>query len=241
MTMREVVRPPTLTETVATAIQEAILRGDLRPGEPLHEVELSKNLNTSRGTVREALRLLQREGLVEVFVYRGAFVTELSPRRIWEIYTLRAKLEPYALRLALEAKACTPEDLAGLKNYLHKMGESERSDDYQGLITADMDFHCLLASRSGHALLINMLDNLRTLTLLFILNTKLYRSDMVADEVSHQAILDVILTGDPEAAEATLARHITDSGTSLLRRMAEVGMTVGNPLALDQGSQLTRT
>ena len=69
-------------------------------GRGLPEIALATELNTSRGTVREALRMLADRGLVDVFPRRGAFVSQLSPRAIWEITSLRALLEPYAARLA---------------------------------------------------------------------------------------------------------------------------------------------
>src|SRR5208283_1850229 len=99
------VRPPTLTATVVDHIRAAIVQGQFAPGAPLHEVDLCNLLGVSRGTVREALRQLRDENLVEIVPHRGACVTTLSPRRAWEIYTLRAQLEPYAVRLAIEREA----------------------------------------------------------------------------------------------------------------------------------------
>ena len=89
-------RPPTLTATVADSIREGIFRGELHPGKPLREVELAEALDVSRGTVREALRQIQDESLVEVIPHRGAFVTNLTPKMADELHTIRALIEPLA-------------------------------------------------------------------------------------------------------------------------------------------------
>ena len=83
--MERLNRPPTLTAATAQNIQQAILRGDFAPGDALREADLSENLGVSRGTVREALRLLHQEGaLVEVIPHRGAFVIQLTVERAKE-------------------------------------------------------------------------------------------------------------------------------------------------------------
>ncbi|MCP4536946.1 MAG: GntR family transcriptional regulator, partial [Chloroflexi bacterium] len=85
----QLVRPPTITKAVADTLREAILCGELEQGEPLREVELSQSLDVARGTLREALRMLQEDGLVETISHRGTFVTKLSARKVREVYTMR--------------------------------------------------------------------------------------------------------------------------------------------------------
>src|ERR1041384_4635649 len=96
-------RPETLTGAVARHISDAIVRGEYPPGSNLPEVSLARELETSRGTVREALRMLAAGGLVEIIPPGGVFASQLSARATWEITSLRAILEPYGARLALEA------------------------------------------------------------------------------------------------------------------------------------------
>jgi len=228
--MEELDRPPTLTSAAANQIKQEIFRGNLLPGEPLHEVELSKSLNISRGTVREALRLLQQEGLTEVIPYRGAFVAKLSPQKVKEIYTLRALLEPYAVRLSMECNSFDPDYLEEMRSLVRKMGEYEETGDYAATIETDIKFHEMSSQRCGHQLILDILLNLQSLTLLFILNTKLYRSDMVSDEVSHQAIFDVLLSGDPHLAEDVVSKHIYDAGSSLIKRMEEIDWQADKPI-----------
>lgn len=224
--MKQVDRPPTLVAAAADSIRYGILRGELLPGQSLPEVELSKTLNISRGSVREALRLLQQDGLVEVFPYRGAFVARLSPQRVEEIYTLRCLLESYAVRLSIENQAYAESDLQEMKMLVERLGELERSEDTSEAIQTDMQFHDVICRRCNHGLLLDMLKNLQSLTVMFILNTKLYRSDMVPDDVSHQALYDGILSGDAVLAAEMVRKHIFDAGSSLVRRMQEAEQIV---------------
>jgi len=216
-------RPPTLVEAVTETLRKEILKGNFLPGAALQEVELSKMLNISRGTVREALRQLNQEGIVEIIPYRGAFVTELPAQRVKEIYTLRVLLEPYAVRLSMENQVFTEDYLEEMRLLVVRMGELEKAGDYNATIEADIKFHEMSCQRCGHELILETLHNLQSLTLMFILATKLYRSDMVSDEVSHQAIFDGIASGDPDLAEEIVRKHINDAGTSLVRRMEELG------------------
>ena len=221
--MMRVSRPPTLTAATAKNIQDAILRGDFAPGEPLPEADLRKRLEVSRGAVREALRLLQQQGgPIEIIPHRGAFVTKLSLERAKEIYTLRSLLEPHAVRLAMEQQAYRPPDLLELEKLIQRLEELEREGNNSELIETDLEFHRVFTRRCSHQLLLEVVGNLQSQTLILIFNTKLYRSDMVPDSVSHRAILEGIRSGDPLAAEEIVRKHIVDAGTSLVKRMEEV-------------------
>lgn len=226
-------RPPTLVDVVADHLRKEIMTGNLKPGTALPEVDLSKSLNVSRGTVRDALHRLDQEGLVRIFPHRGAYVAKLNAQKIKEIYTLRAMLEPTAVRFSMENGIFTPEYLEELRQLVKLMGELDKSGDYQRTIEADIRFHEMTCSHCGHELLVDFLKNLQSLTLMFILTTKLYRSDMVSDEVSHQAIFDGIATGNPALAEDIVRKHINDAGSSLVRRMAEIDRESDNPNKLE--------
>src|SRR5262245_46007962 len=87
---------PTLLSAVTRAVEEAIVRGEFPPGGALREVFLAGRFKASRGTVREALRALSEQGLVEMHSRRGAVVPQLSPQRARQIFSLRAVLESFA-------------------------------------------------------------------------------------------------------------------------------------------------
>jgi DNA-binding GntR family transcriptional regulator len=218
----EFVRPPTLTAAAAAKLRDAILSGDLAPGSPLREVDLSQFLDISRGTFREALRLLQEEGLVDIVPHRGASVTRLTPDKVQEICSLRAVLESYAVRLALQKKAYSESDLDQMKSLVKRLGELEHEGNILETVRTDMELHRLMCEKSAHRLLLQVLDRLRSLHMLFILNTKLYDSDMTSDEASHQSVLDAVLCGDPEQGAAVMREHIQQAGAWLLDRMKQV-------------------
>ncbi|HEY4634484.1 MAG TPA: GntR family transcriptional regulator, partial [Candidatus Limnocylindrales bacterium] len=94
-------RPETLTEAVEKHIRDAIVHGDFAPGSALPEVRLAEELGTSRGTVREALRALEDQGLVDVLPHKGSFVSKVTKRKARELYSLRVVLEAFAVRLAV--------------------------------------------------------------------------------------------------------------------------------------------
>jgi DNA-binding GntR family transcriptional regulator len=220
--VKEIVRPQTLTSAVVDAIRDSILRGDVQPGEPLREVELGQLLNTSRGTIREALRQLQSQGLVEVIPYRGAFVTQLSTQKIKEISSMRSLLEPYAVRLAMENRAYTDDVIDSLRQLIQTLAELESAGNYSELISTDIEFHRLLVEGCQHELLLHMLEELRALTYLFIFHTKLYHSDRADEDITHTAILQSILSGDPAHAERVVKEHILEAGESLIKRLDEM-------------------
>jgi DNA-binding GntR family transcriptional regulator len=218
--MKRLKRPPTLVEAAAESIREAIFRGDFHPGQPLRENELSQNLNISRGTVREALRLLKNEnGLVESIPYRGTYVAKLTPVKVKEIYTLRALLESYAVRIAIENGAYTKTDISELRKLVARLGELKKSKDYAEDIKTDMKFHHMISRCCDHKLLLGVLNNLQSQILIFILSTKLYQSEPESQDISHQAILDGILSNDSGVAAQIVQKHITDAGSSLTERM----------------------
>jgi DNA-binding GntR family transcriptional regulator len=215
--VQEIERPPTLTDTVKDAIRENVFRGQLAPGEPLREVSLAESLGVSRITVREALRRLHEDGLVELFPHRGAFVTELSPRRAREVYSFRALVEPYAVQLALESEAYCKEDLDRLEALAERLGEMERGEpSVYDTAGADIEFHHLACSRADHGLLMEALERLQSQTWLFLLNTRIHDAVDYLDAPSHLDIAAAIRSGDPKLAGATLREHIERAGKVLL-------------------------
>jgi DNA-binding GntR family transcriptional regulator len=216
-------RPPTLTTTVAESIRNSIFKGDLPPSDPLREMELSEALGVSRSTVREALRLLHEEKLVEIIPHRGAFVIKLSKPTARELYTLRAILEPYALRLAMADQSFEAADLARLDQLAQQLNELEQAPDTTfETVRTDLELHELIVRRSRHELLISMYKSLRSLTGLYVSHFKLFETDAYAAAPSHTAISRSIREGDAEKASRILEEHISRSGAALLDRMEDV-------------------
>src|SRR5512132_248424 len=166
-------RPETLTTAVTSYIRRAIVDGHFAPGSRLSEVALASELDTSRGTVREALRTLVDGGLIEAIPHRGVFVTQLSVRATWEITSLRALLEPYASRLALEAAGNDPAMRADVQAAFDGLKDAVRTGDPVTVADADVAFHHAVFARCGHAMLLRDLENLQSLARRVVLTNQI--------------------------------------------------------------------
>ena len=195
--LKEIDRPPTVRETVASALREAIWRGDLKPGQPLLEADLSRSLKVARGTLREAFRVLQRERLVEEFPHRGVFVATLSSRKIEELYSLRELLEPFAVGLAIKNEAYGEPELLKIEQALQQLGEAEQRGDEFEMTRADVDFHRLICAPSNHELLLDILRNMQSLsTLCIIASYRTVNPPELRQEREHRQILNAIRSGE---------------------------------------------
>ena len=220
--MPKIERPGTLTSQVVAYIREAVIRGEFEPERPLPEVRLAQELETARVTVRVALRALADLGLVEIVPHRGAFVSALSPRNAWEIFSMRAVLESYAARLALEAGPLAPHVFDDLEAILGRIGETAEDGDPMDLIEAVMDFHMAIALQSGHGLLVSQLETLGTQTRRLIFYTKLFGSDPLSEVDSHRALLEALRQGDVREVERVIFDHHMASADRLVARMNDL-------------------
>jgi DNA-binding GntR family transcriptional regulator len=230
--IRKVERPATLADLTARSIRDAIFADTFKPGEPLREEKLSESLGVSRNTVREALRILQDDGLVEIIPHQGAFLVRTSARTIEEVYALRIVLEPYLVRYALE-NACYNQDyLKGLEDLLSQMGNFEGKDDVLSTIKVDQRFHQLMCEPSDLQLMLAALKSVGYLTRVCMINLKLHSADLVADELQHREILDAIRQGDPVHGEQVVRKHLENARDQLLGRMTAgsgEGLAEGGP------------
>jgi DNA-binding GntR family transcriptional regulator len=215
-------RPETLTTAVATFIRDAIVHGQLKPGQRMPEVALAAQLETSRGTVREALRALADSGLVEVVPRRGAFVSQLSVRATWEITSMRALLEPYAARLALEAAGSDPAYHREIEDAFEALRSVVTRPDPDPLAVADADiaFHRAVYAHCGHEMLLGQLANLAVLSRRIVLTNQIHSADAPTLVAQHAPIVDAITVRDPELLEAAMRTHVIEGGELLMTRMA---------------------
>jgi DNA-binding GntR family transcriptional regulator len=213
-------RPETLTGAVARHISDAIVRGDYSPGSNLPEVALARELDTSRGTVREALRMLAAGGLVEIIPHRGVFVSQLSLRATWEITSLRAILEPYAARLALEAAGTDPDLVAEVDRAYDALKVAVRSGDPLVVADADIGFHRAVFARCDHQMLLSRLEALQVLSRRLVLLGEIYASDGPAVVRQHAPIAAAVRAGKSEALETAVRSHVIEAGELLMEQMA---------------------
>lgn len=213
-------RPETLTTAVTSYIRTSIVDGLFAPGSRLSEIALASELNTSRGTVREALRALADGGLIEVIPHRGVFVTQLSVRATWEVTSLRALLEPYASRLALEAESSNASFLGEVLAAFDGLKAAVATADPVTVADADVAFHRAVFARCGHAMLLSQLDTLQSLSRRVVLTNQIASADAPTLIAQHQPIADAVELRDPELLEAAVRTHVIEGGELLMTRMA---------------------
>jgi DNA-binding GntR family transcriptional regulator len=222
--LAEIRRKP-LRHTVRTRIEEAIVQGVFKGGEKLNEAELSRSLGVSRGLLREALRELETSGVLVSIPYRGTFVKEWTPRSVWELYTLRANLEEFAVELAV--KKAGDEDLEELAELVQAMNQAAQAEDAAELVELDLRFHERLHQMTGHRLLQQHLQGLAGQTRVFIIATKAFYSPFASLEeaaASHNPILEALRQRDAQMAREAINEHIRQVGERYVRQLeAEEG------------------
>jgi DNA-binding GntR family transcriptional regulator len=187
-------------------IREMIVTLELPPGSVIDERELAERLGVGRTPIRQALRRLAGERLVDVYARRGTLVAPVNVRDLASLAELRRELESFAARLAAERlTAADRADLAGLRDELERApADSERS-----LIELDQRIHRRVHEAAHNPFLESALDAIYVLSLriwLLVLD-RVQRLDDAVQE--HRELLDAILAGDGERAHAVMRRHVT--------------------------------
>lgn len=144
-------RAAPLSEVALTAIRDAIMLGRLAPGEAINQVDLARQLGISRSPLREALRQLEKEGLVSHVPYRGTIVAPLTARHVAELQSLRRLLEGFALEQLV--RNGTEADLELLERLVQQMERYAENGDAAELTRADAAFHDNIFRLSRHELL----------------------------------------------------------------------------------------
>jgi DNA-binding GntR family transcriptional regulator len=201
-----------ISSVVADALREAIFRGVFKRGEPLRQDAIAKQFTVSQVTVREALRLLADEGVVEIAPRRGAIVASLSPDEVDEIVELRIALE--TLLVARAIPRLTEEDFAAAQKIISKLDKTRTMNDQ---LTLNIEFHGCLYAKAGRPRTLALYDKLRLafepyLRLLWARSD--YKSHSQAD---HRKILALCKQRDVKSAQSVLAEHIAKTGQEIFQ------------------------
>jgi DNA-binding GntR family transcriptional regulator len=204
-----------LGDDVADRLREAILHGELQAGQHLREEELAERLQVSRGPVRDAFVVLEREGLIRSSRHRGVQVVELTLDDLHEIYTLRSALEPLAVSLAIERG--TESDLAEIEAALAEF-TAALSPRMSERTAADLDvrFHDAIYRAAQHERLYGVWSNLRMPAYWFMLSRNVASAQWRAETASgHTLIVATIRDGNAEAAREATSEHIRTGFTRI--------------------------
>lgn len=219
--MHPLERPETLTEAVVRHVRDAIVRGDYEPGTALPEIRLAEELGTSRGTVREALRSLEDQGLVDILPHRGSFVSQVTKDRARDLYVVRAALEGLAVRLAVEAGNLSGDGRIVVEACLIAMEDAGRSGDPMAMIESERALHREIWSRCPNRLVLEYLVNLQAQTRRLLLYNKAFRASPTDELAAHADLVAAVLSGDPERAENAVRSHVQASAAIVLAMMPE--------------------
>jgi DNA-binding GntR family transcriptional regulator len=202
----------TLSDYVADQLRQAIFSGQFLPQQRLVEQEIAESMQTSRGPVRDALKILENERLVERQSHRGAFVAQLKPEDFMEIQTLREALETLAIRYAI--KNASNDQIKLLERLVKDMDELAQSDYSQVEATdLDLEFHLTLCKISGHKRVKNAWEAMSGQTRLVLLKHNIdYPQNLRERMVSwHQKIVEALYSRNQDAAIKELRTHMAAS------------------------------
>jgi DNA-binding GntR family transcriptional regulator len=229
-------------EHVHRMIRESILNGSLTPGETMSQVALADELGVSRTPLREALRMLQGEGLILSEPNRRVRVAPLSLADVEELYAIRIPLEVTALRLSIARMA--PEDIAELEGYMAAMAHFAAAEDYARWYVPHQAFHRGLTQRAGarfDALLLQLFDHAERYRRMHFGHQ--FNEQSITD---HREILDACKAADADLASALLGRHLARTAygiaeivdpdyelTALRLVLADLQTTTGHETAVE--------
>ncbi|MGQ7279190.1 GntR family transcriptional regulator [Brevibacillus thermoruber] len=205
---RMIKRSETLQEQVYEYLREQILFGGLAPGQRLIEERLCEETGVSRSPIREAIRRLEKDGLVVVQAQGGVTVYQPTLDDFTSLFECRLHLEPAAARFAAERR--TEEELADLQELSARMADIARESDARRTHELHFAFHQRVAEASKNPYMAKIMNDLKVLISFYrnaILQVHPQRPETVISE--HAAILDAIRRRDGDAAAASMAEHIT--------------------------------
>lgn len=202
-----------LRDVVFNTLREAILKGELKSGERLMELHLADQLGVSRTPIREAIRMLEQEGLAVTVPRKGAQVARMTEKEMEDVLIIRDTLDQLAVRLACDN--ITDEQLRSLQSARRSFENSIKSGKLKKIAEADVTFHDVIYKASDNTKLENMLNNLRE-------QMYRYRFEYLKRDKSyptllqeHQEIVEAIRNKDKDLAASVMSRHVLNQAVAI--------------------------
>lgn len=205
-----------LREQALASLRTAITSGQIQPETQMVETELSEQLGISRGTLREAMRQLQQEGLLVARSRGRLFVRRLGPKEIRDVYAVRASLEALAAAL-LAAQVDRTESVAELRTFLAGMGRAVDEQNLEQRIESDLAFHRAMCRLTGNDSLVHTWEGLEGSIRMSIMYAGLERAVGNMDVPRHDAIVAAIESGDRATATAAVHEHMAWAASNLIQ------------------------
>ncbi len=195
-----------LRDVVFHTLREAILKGELKPGERLMELQLASRLGVSRTPIREAIRMLELEGLAVTMPRKGAEVAKMTEKDMEDVLKIRKALDELAVGLACDNM--TEEELKQLYVALKNFEESIRSGDVKQIAQADVEFHDSIYQAADNPKLVTMLNNLREQ--MYRYRVEYLKNESIYPRLieEHQGIYNGLKRKDKEAVVEIVSHHV---------------------------------
>ncbi len=195
-----------LRDVVFQTLREAILKGELKPGERLMELQLASKLGVSRTPIREAIRMLELEGLAVTMPRKGAEVARMTEKDMEDVLQIRKALDELAVGLACDNM--TEESLEQIHGALKNFEESTRSRDVKKIAQADVEFHDTIYQAADNPKLVNMLNNLREQ--MYRYRVEYLKNDTVYPRLieEHEKIYEGLKRKDKETVVEIVSHHV---------------------------------
>ena len=202
-----------LRDVVFNTLREAILKGDLKPGERLMELQLAAKLGVSRTPIREAIRMLEQEGLAVTIPRKGAEVARMTEKDMEDVLEIREALDELAAKIA--CTRMTEDQLKQLETIKETFVESTRSHDVKRIAEADVSFHDVIYEATGNPKLVSMLNNLRE-------QIYRYRVEYLKEEKNyptligeHEAIVEALYARNQDEVVRAMHTHIENQASAV--------------------------
>lgn len=206
-----------LRDVVFNTLRQAILTGELKPGERLMEIHLANRLGVSRTPIREAIRKLELEGLVTMIPRRGAEVAQITEKSMKDVLEVRRTLDALSAELACERISAEEEE--ALKKACLNFEAAVKTKDTKAIAKADVAIHDIIAAATGNQRLIQLINNLAE-------QMYRYRFEYIKDASQHERIIEEhriiyesIVKKDKEAAAEMAKTHIDNQEKAVIARI----------------------
>ena len=204
-----------LRDVVFQTLRQSILTGQMEPGERLMEVQLAEELGVSRTPVREALRQLELEGLVQIIPNRGAFVTGIQAQDVRDIYMIRARLEGLCARWACEN--ITKEQMDEMEENVYLAEFHAKKGNMEQMAELDNQFHRILYASGASKMLEHLLEDYHQYVMRIRRKTLSTPDRAIASNKEHHGIMEAIKANNPDLAEKLASEHMNNAYSNMVK------------------------
>lgn len=215
-----------LRDVVFNTLRQAILTGELKPGERLMEIHLANRLGVSRTPIREAIRKLELEGLVVMIPRRGAEVAQITEKSMSDVLEIRRAVDALCVELACDR--ITQEELGALKAACDAFEQAVRTKDVKRIAKADVGLHDIIVQATGNKRLIQLVNNLSE-------QMYRYRFEYIKDSTQHEKLVEEhriiyesIVKKDKETACEAAKMHIDNQRNTIIMQIRREQGNIGS-------------